>query len=135
MQRVWRVSSLGRFGGVVPIVSGAALCYLVAPPLAAVFGVLGLVGWVLTALRPYVALTDADLVVRNPLRARRISIGHVSRVAPGYGGLTVTTTGGTQIVAWAVQKSNLAQWTGRHTRADDVAEAINKAVESARAPA
>ncbi|MEV4621025.1 hypothetical protein AB0J74_20230 [Asanoa sp. NPDC049573] len=45
----------------------------------------------------------------------------------GYGGLRIETRDGKAVTAWAVQKSNLANWRGRHTRADDVAATIRKA--------
>jgi hypothetical protein len=34
------------------------------------------------------------------------------------------------VVAWAVQKSNLSRWLDRRTRADDVADFINRHVEN-----
>jgi hypothetical protein len=63
-------------------------------------------------------------VVRIPLEA-------VVDVSAGYYGLTITLASGTRVSAWAVQKSNLASWFNRHTRADDVAEAILAAAREA----
>jgi hypothetical protein len=47
-------------------------------------------------------------------------------VRPGYHGLEITTRQGDVAVAWAVQKSNLARWLKRRTRADDVAAVLEQ---------
>jgi len=134
MHQVWKVSPLGRIGGLLPAVFGAVVWSMMARPVVAILvAALGLVGWFLAVLRPFVALSDTELVIRNPWGLRRVELSDISRVDVGYSGLTITTTTGSQIVAWAVQKSNLAKWTGRQTRADQVAATINAVVESAGA--
>lgn len=78
-------------------------------------------------MRPAVILTHDELVMRNPFSTDRIPLREVVVLDPGYSGLSVMTAGKGAYVAWAVQKSNIAYWAGRHTRADHVAEEIRKA--------
>jgi hypothetical protein len=138
MRQTWRVTLAGRVVGVVfaafglwvlvrAALSGArdgfdlAIAYGLGLGLAAVLVPL------LIAVRPSVTLTDTDVEVRNPLRTRRVPLGEIADAKTGYGGLRIETRDGRAVNAWAVQKSNLASWSGRHTRADDVADAIRKA--------
>jgi hypothetical protein len=130
MSQVWRVSPLGRFGvlAFVPILG--AFMWIVRESL--LFGALvtaaALVAWLRFSFLPAIILTDTEVIVRNPGRTHRIDLSDAVRVEPGYGGLTLTTSTGARVVAWAVQQSNFAKWTGRHTRADEVAASINAAI-------
>jgi hypothetical protein len=47
-------------------------------------------------------------------------------VRPGYHGLEFTTREHEVVIAWAVQKSNVAGWPKRRTRADDVADFLQQ---------
>lgn len=132
MSQTWRVSRLGRFGviALAPLF-GVLVWLLWGNVLVSFLAVLGaLVGWWKFAWRPAVVLAGAEVIVRNPNVSRRIDIRDVVHVEPGYGGLTITTSTNERVVAWAVQKSNFAKWTGRHTRADDVATSIFRASRS-----
>ncbi|WP_158244945.1 PH domain-containing protein [Verrucosispora sp. ts21] len=135
MHQIWRVSLLGRSATLAVIPLAGILSWLIG---SNVF-VAGLVvvGGVFTAIRfafhPAVILTDNDVTVRNPSGSRRVPLDEVVMVEPGYGGLTITTASGDPVVAWAVQKSNLAKWKGWHTRADDVAATIMSASRSGAA--
>ncbi|MGC5290622.1 PH domain-containing protein [Micromonospora sp. DT231] len=132
MHQVWKVSPLGRFGVLALIPLLGAFTWLawgnVLVTLLASLSVL--VSWFRLAFRPAVTLTDEEVIVRNPNGSQQVSLNDVATVEPGYGGLTITTTRGERVVAWAVQKSNLATWTGRQTRADDVAASITAASRS-----
>ncbi|WP_430501289.1 PH domain-containing protein [Micromonospora trifolii] len=132
MYQVWKVSPLGRFGVLALIALLGTFTWLawgnVFVSLLAGLG--GLVSWFRFAFRPAVTLTDTDVIVRNPNGSQQVSLSDVAKVEPGYGGLTITTSTGEHVVAWAVQKSNLAKWTGRHTRADEVAASITAASRS-----
>lgn len=132
MPQVWKVTPLGRYGVLALLPVLGLFAYMVwdglVPALLSVLG--GLVLWFRSAFRPEVVLTATDLVVRNPGGTRQVSLREVAAVEPGYGGLTITTVTGERVVAWAVQKSNLAKWTGRHTRADEVVAAITAASRS-----
>lgn len=75
---------------------------------------------VLGGLRPYVSASTSGLVIQNPFTRREVAWDDVVDVVPSYHGLEVVTHGET-VSAWAVQKSNIARWLGRRTRADDVA--------------
>ncbi|GIF53273.1 hypothetical protein Afe04nite_78120 [Asanoa ferruginea] len=90
-------------------------------------GVALVVAPLVLTLRPAVTLTETDVDVRNPLRTLRVPIAEITDAKTGYGGVRIETRAGRAVTAWAVQKSNLANWRGQHTRADDVAEAIRQA--------
>jgi hypothetical protein len=136
MQQVWKVSLLGRVGALVAVLVAAVVWYWIAGPMVGILVAgFGLALWFVAVLRPFVGLSDTELVVRNPRETRSVELSDIDNVSAGYGGLTVTTTIGPPLVIWAVQKSNLAKWTGRKTRADEVAAAINEAAESSRTPA
>ncbi|GAA4567944.1 hypothetical protein [Planotetraspora kaengkrachanensis] len=85
-------------------------------------------------VRPAVSLTRDKLLIRNPFSSSRIPLRDVVALDPGYVGIVVKTTDKTKYQVWAVQKSNLANWAGWHTRADHVAEEIRKAALNAGAP-
>jgi hypothetical protein len=132
VHQIWKVSPLGRYGvpALIPLL--AAVTWLVwGNVFLSLLASLGaLVSWLRFAFRPAVILTDTDVIVRNPNGSQTVSLRDVAKVEPGYGGLTITTSAGHRVVAWAVQKSNLAKWTGRHTRADEVAASIMSASRS-----
>ncbi len=48
----------------------------------------------------------------------------IERIVPGYYGLRISRRDGPDVVAWAVQKSNWAQWRGKRVRADEIAHAL-----------
>ncbi|MEV0713812.1 PH domain-containing protein [Asanoa sp. NPDC050611] len=135
MRQTWRVSLAGRIFGIVFIAFGlwvivrAGIAVArdgldLALSYALVFGLAAVLLPALLALRPAVTLTETDVEVRNPLRTQRLPLADVADAKTGYGGLRIETRDGRAVTAWAVQKSNLANWTGRRTRADDVADAI-----------
>jgi hypothetical protein len=78
-------------------------------------------------------LTSTEVVVRNPFNSRRVRLADVTHVEGGWGGLTIGTLAGVAVTAWAVQKSNYARWSGRRTRADDIADEIMAAARQAKA--
>ncbi|MGC5022645.1 PH domain-containing protein [Micromonospora sp. DT47] len=132
MHQIWKVSPLGRYGvlALIPLL-GAFTWLGWANVFVSLLASLGaLVSWFRFAFRPSVVLTDTEVIVRNPNGSQHVSLRDVAKVEPGYGGLTITTSTGERVVAWAVQKSNLATWTGRHTRADEVAASIIAASRS-----
>jgi hypothetical protein len=104
-------------------------------PAAWLFGVPALAAAVISpwllAFRPRVILTENTLTIVNPLRVTSLRLDQISqRVEPGYAGITVVALNGdhlTKATAWAVQKSNLATWTGSDTRADEVCRVIRQA--------
>ncbi|GIF65354.1 hypothetical protein Ais01nite_33890 [Asanoa ishikariensis] len=135
MRHTWRVSPAGRVIGIVFMAFG--LWVMVRAALAGArdgydlgiwygfgFGLAAVLVPLLFALRPAVILTGTDVEVRNPLRTRRVPLAEITDAKTGYGGLRIETRDGRAITAWAVQKSNVASWSGRHTRADEVADAI-----------
>lgn len=128
---MWRVSRTGRIGTGV-IFGGLGLTAVVdtaaqGSPLIDLWPLLLLlaaVGW-LVSWRPAVFFDGEELVVRNPLWTRRIARRDIKSVQPGYSGLVITTEQQRLYTVWAVQKSNLATWTGRSRRADAVASEIS----------
>ncbi|MGC1214043.1 MAG: hypothetical protein WA890_22630 [Micromonospora sp.] len=134
MQQTWRVSLVGRvFGILVLVLAGIVASTIVvsgldlASKVVAVVLLGGLAAFVyVSALRPSITLTSSELVIRNKLRTYRIDLNTIVRVDAGYHGIGVQTRHGQVVHGWAVQKSNLARWLGRHTRADLVVEAIEK---------
>lgn len=86
------------------------------------------------AFHPRVILTERAVTVVNPVRKTTIPL---DRVAPhggaAYTGLKIFGVVDGQVVtvaAWAVQKSNLAVWLSRDTRADRIREAIEQAASA-----
>lgn len=139
MQQTWRVSLVGRaFGIFVLVLAGIVASAIVvsgldlASKIVSVVLIGGFAAVAYTsALRPSITLTNSELVIRNKFRTYRIDLNTIVRVDAGYHGVGVQTRHG-QVHGWAVQKSNLARWLGRETRADLVVEAIEKARLSAR---
>ncbi len=87
------------------------------------------------AYHPRISITGDDLVVRNPLRTRRIPVAEVTDVQPGYSGLQFSQLSGPNVVGWAVQKTNVAQWLRRETRADRIAAEVRMHLPNAMPPA
>ncbi|MDT5232519.1 MAG: hypothetical protein QOI39_3019 [Mycobacterium sp.] len=82
------------------------------------------------ALTPFIAAREDGIEVRNPRDHHMIPWDDVVDISPGSLGLTIRRRTDSDVVAWAVQKSNIARCTRNHTRADDVAAILrNDAVE------
>ncbi|MET0491724.1 MAG: PH domain-containing protein [Actinoplanes sp.] len=130
MTRVWRVSTFGRAGSfVLPIGCGVFGGTAAGGFTGVIFPFLvGLMLWWLSTIRPALTLTGEEVIVRNPVRTTRVPLADIAEVRPGRRGVTIRTTDDRKVSAWAVQRSNLARWTGRDTRADQVTEAIRAAV-------
>ena len=83
------------------------------------------------AFHPRLVLTNATVIVVNPIRTTVIPLDQIApRVSCGYYGLTIKYLDGTSmrsVTAWAVQKANLSTWLHRHARADDAVRAIAEA--------
>ena len=76
------------------------------------------------ASAPFVATSADGIVVQNPLLRRTIAWNNIHQIDGGYYRLRIRTRDGETIVAWAIQKSNVARWTHTRTRSDDVATAL-----------
>jgi hypothetical protein len=143
-KRIWRVSALGRqsawwfvalsvAGFLVVLVmwitadDDVELVFLVVIYVVLVAPFVTMA--VFAALRPYVAVGSEGIEVQNPVRRHQISWSNVIGVTPGYSGLSFQTKDGKTVTAWAVQKSNLATWRGKETRADRVAAEIRLLVQ------
>lgn len=130
-----------QFWGVTPGVDRAArgvgLLFVVVAALATTVGIT-LVGAILVwlvclvvlvlvwrcYLTPYLELTDDRIVVQGPVGRREVPYDQIRGVRPGMYGLRIQTAAQGQVVAWAVQKSKMAEWAQRRTRADEAAEQI-----------
>lgn len=142
-EQTWRVSALGRqatwwflaltIAGLLAVLvlwitadDDVELVFLVVTYVVLVAPLAAMAS--LAALRPYVAVEPDGIEIQNPVRRHRILWNNVAGVTPGYSGLTFQTKEGETVTAWAVQKSNLATWRGRKTRADRVAAEIRRLV-------
>ena len=76
------------------------------------------------ALRPSIVAASDRLLIVNPIKTYTARWTQIMKVEPGYHGLSVSLEDGSTIIAWAVQKSNWAQWRKKHTRADEVAHEL-----------
>jgi hypothetical protein len=76
------------------------------------------------AFVPYVKLTPEAVTIQNRYSGSTIRYTEIADVRAGYYGITIRKRDGGRTCAWAVQKSNAARATGRHTRADDLVDAI-----------
>ena len=118
--QVWRVSPAGRVAGVATTVFWLALVVGITVHGKAGAGLLTLLWIILSLLAfacwqwafvPYVALTTDEVVVQNRFDHRSIPYAHIVDVKPGYGGVHLMTKDrDVDVVAWAVQKSNLKKW-------------------------
>ena len=95
----------------------------VAGVLALIVGPLTVVG-LRMAFVARVILSGEELIVRNPFKTHRLPLLRVKSVEPGYSGTVFTMYGGSRVTAWAVQKSNIATWTKKRTRADEMVDAV-----------
>ena len=84
-------------------------------------------------LVPYVALNAENLEVQGVLSLRSVGYGSIDSVRPGSMGLQVQTNKEGAILIWAIQKSKVAEWLHKDTRADQVAAAIMERVALASA--
>ena len=130
MTRVWRVSTVGRVVSfLVPVGFGVFGGAAAGGFTGVIFPFLvGLMLWWLSTIRPALTLTGEEVIVRNPVRTTRVPLADIADARPGRRGVTIRTCDDREVAAWAVQKSTLARWSGRDTRADQVAEAIRAAV-------
>ena len=106
-------------------VDGAVILWVMA-----IAVMLGMWRWYLV---PYVALTAERLEVQGVLSQHSVGYGSISGVSPGPMGLQVQTAKEGSILIWAIQKSKVAEWLHKDTRADQVAAAIMARVELASA--
>jgi Bacterial PH domain len=81
---------------------------------------------------PYVAVTPDAVVVRGVFSQHTVDYDAIRRARPGLYGVRIETMDQGAVTAWAVQKSKFAEWTHRHTRADDVVAQIMDRVHDAR---
>jgi hypothetical protein len=88
---------------------------------AAMFGVPFFLGGWRYGLHPRIVADDSGVLVRNAWRDCFVPWSEVCDARAGYTGITIATSTRGVVTAWAVQKSNLAGWLHRRTRADDVA--------------
>lgn len=132
-EQIWRVSTAGRVAGVVLVVGWLALALGITLGGGAPGGAVALIWWsglLLVpwvwrwAFVPYVALKADGVFIQNRITSKFVPYPEITRVSGGYYGLTLRTSRGDVVIAWAVQKSNLARWLHRQTRADEVAQAI-----------
>ena len=98
---------------------------IVASTLDLVFVPMALGAW-RWGLHPFLALGAEGLLIRNPYGASTlIPWEQIAGCSPGYSGVTISTSEGEELTAWAVQKWNLARWFGIATRADRLCGAIS----------
>lgn len=100
-----------RVGGAVMLVIAPAVSWLV---------------WV----RPYLVLTDEQVVVQNALVAFVVPLTDVLHAEAGGWGVLIAVRGRhAPVTAMAVVKANISFMTGRQVRADHVADAITRAAQ------
>lgn len=138
-ERIWRAHLALRAGAILAatILAGvsALMVWQIATGPWSGLGAGGLIaafGAALTAAylfrwgqRAGIVLDEDTLTVISAWKTYRIPLHDVLMVRGGYYGLEIKVRGRTfPITASAVQKSNWANWIGRRTRADEVADAI-----------
>ena len=69
--------------------------------------------------------------MRGVFARHTVDYDSIRLARPGMYGLRIETTDQGAVTAWAVQKSKFAEWTHRHTRADNVADEIMDRVHDA----
>lgn len=80
--------------------------------------------------RPYLVLTDEEVVVQNALVAFVVPLADVQHAQAGGWGVRIAVRGRhAPVIAMAVVKANIAFLTGRRVRADRVADAIMRAAQ------
>jgi hypothetical protein len=136
--RVFRNRSypvLGWIGIGLVVVGATVLLALPGAPLPAVLGILVVAAactWVCKTVyvETRVELTSESLVVVNPLHRFTVPLSEISEVRSGPT-LTIVTSEGLRIRAWAVQAANISLMLGRRSHVDDVAEVLTEAVMKA----
>ncbi len=114
------IGSLLAFGGAAASDRISGIGFLVLAPLAI---------WLVWG-RPYLILTDRQLVVQNPLVGFVVPLDAVKEVAPGGWGIVFDVRGrSSPIIAMAVPKANISFMLRRSVRADEVAAAVLEAAE------
>jgi hypothetical protein len=134
---VWRVGQAGLTGcriGIVLVAAAilAAVAWVILDPDADAVAVALVVvaGLVIAAvlwragIHPSVTATQYGLVIRNPLARVVVPWQDVRGASAGYDGVVIFRRAAPPVVIWAVQKSNLATWSGSRTRADAVARRL-----------
>ena len=125
---VWRVSVAGRAGAVGLTVAWAFLTSIItfsgrAPGVPAILwpcvALIGLAGRRL-AFVPLLALTADGVIVRNPVKRTEVLYRDIRDVRAGGIGLRIVRRDGSWVIAWAIQKSNAARWSGAEARCDQV---------------
>jgi hypothetical protein len=129
---IWRVGPLGRVVGWASFLIGPALVVVgvsaardpsAGVPTGAVIAAFGLMfsglGY-FGSIRPRIEAMTEQLIVRNPWKIHRLNWNDIHTVVPGYSGIIISMNNGNKVTAWAVQKSNLATWRSKLTRADAV---------------
>jgi hypothetical protein len=81
----------------------------------------------IAVLRLRLTLYDDRAVVRNWVGEEVIRLDDLVAVEPGRSGIRLQRRDGSAVIAESVQKSPLAEWMGRETRADRAALAILRA--------
>lgn len=101
----------------------------------AVMLVIAPVVWWLVWFRPYLVLTDEQVVVQNALVAFVVPLADVRGAAAGGWGVVIAVRGRrAPVQAMAVVKANISFMVGRQVRADHVADAITMAAQEAATP-
>ncbi|MEV0804920.1 PH domain-containing protein [Micromonospora sp. NPDC050200] len=99
---------------------------LLAPlAIGATYGLMGFVMW-RRIFHPRLSAGPAGLILRREWRTIRVPWSAVLQCDAGYYGITITCADGSRVVAPAPQKSNLSRWLGRETRADAVADYLER---------
>jgi hypothetical protein len=141
----WRTSKVARFasctaivcgiGGLIALIvvsgmRGEPLYVLLLAPLVLLAQI-----WIWRiGIHPRISATPSALIIVNPLGRQALDWAAITGVKPGYDGMVISTTYG-EFRAWAVQKSNVAKWLGRHTRADSICQELLAQANAKRAGA
>ena len=136
-QRVWRASTIVRRAAVVVALAFVVIAFASTTMVATVAGAAAI--WLLCIvvmlsvwrwyLVPYVALTPDSLVVQGVFLHKSVRYGAIRDARPCPYGVKIETTNEGVFIAWAVQKSKFAEWSHKHTVADDVVAEIKKRVQ------
>jgi hypothetical protein len=133
-ERVWRLTWPGRllaggfatFCGMVAVISLAAHASVGVHLLAVPFA--GCMVVAVRVARSKVVLTGDVLLIRNPFDTHRISLSQVTSISNlRRGSIKLTTADGTRIEIFAVHTPVLAWIMRRHSRANQLMEAIEDA--------
>lgn len=71
-----------------------------------------------------VVLEKDGVTIGRFLKGQSIRWSEIESASPSYFGIQIYKHDGSSVVCPAVQKSNLASWLGKRTRADDLADLI-----------